>query len=83
MAANEDSVARIKLVWRIMRQRMLGDSYPVLLSEIAELRFLAESDDERAMSDEDLARAVLNRECRRMGFDPATFGRGLQRPGLE
>jgi hypothetical protein len=80
MADHEESRARLKLAWRIFRQRRLKDGRPVLLSEIAELRFLAETDEERAMTDEALAQAVTQRELRRLGIDPAAYGRGSQWP---
>jgi hypothetical protein len=41
---------------------------PILLSEIAELRFLAETDEEREMPLRELVHTVLQRETRRMGI---------------
>jgi len=63
-----ESAARIKLAGRILARGMSGGGPPVLLSEIAQLRFLAESDAERAMLIEKLAVAVIDRERRRMGI---------------
>jgi len=81
MERNEESMARIRLAWRIFREMSLGGR-PVLLSEIAELRFLAETDEEREMPIRDLVLAVTQRELKRMGVRyPASgfsggFGRG-------
>jgi len=43
-----------------------------MLSEIAHLRFLAESDEEMAMGPDRLAQTVIEREGRRMGI-PLTW----------
>lgn len=71
---NEDSTARVKLAARILIQRRCGGGPPILLSEIAELRFLAESDEEREMPIEELAQVVIERERKRMGFPPPDHG---------
>jgi hypothetical protein len=70
MLRNEESVGRIKLAARILIQVRCGGGQPIILSEIAQLRFLAESDEELRMPFEQLARIVLERESKRIGFDP-------------
>jgi hypothetical protein len=74
-AMDPESAARINLAGRILARRMSGgDGPPVLLSEIAQLRFLAESDEEREMPIERLAVVVIDRERRRMGIRPPHHG---------
>lgn len=54
--------------------RRLGHGPPVTLNEIAELRFFAESDEERDLPLEELARVIMIRESRRMGvISPQDF----------
>jgi len=65
-----DSVARAKLAGRILWQTRFRDRQPILLSEIAQLRFFAESDAEREMPPDELARLILARESKRMGYPP-------------
>jgi hypothetical protein len=68
MVRNEESDARIKLAGRILIQTRFGGRQPILLSEIAQLRFLAESDEEREMPLAGLALVVIERERDRMGY---------------
>lgn len=78
MERNEESMARIRLAWRIFREMRLGGR-PILLSEIAELRFLAETDEEREMPVKELVLAVTKREMKRMGIrDPFSGGMGSE-----
>jgi hypothetical protein len=49
---------------------MFRDGRPILLSEIAELQFPAESDEQRALPPEKLAVEIVKRESRRLGFPP-------------
>jgi hypothetical protein len=73
VSVDPDSAARLKLAGRILTKR-LGGGPPVLLSEIAQLRFLAESDEERAMPIDRLARRVIERERERSGVRFPTDG---------
>jgi hypothetical protein len=68
MLRNEESEARIRLAGRVLVQTVFAGGPPVLLSEIAQLRFFAESDEERAMPVEQLARIIIERERRLMGI---------------
>jgi hypothetical protein len=74
MVRNEESDTRIKLAGRILIQTRFGGRQPILLSEIAQLRFLAESDEELEMPLARLALVVIERERERMGY---------RRPGPE
>jgi len=65
---NEESDKRVKLAGRILMRMRCGAGPPILPSEIAHLRFLAESEEELAMSVEQLVVSVLDREHRRMGI---------------
>jgi hypothetical protein len=71
MASNDDSKARLRLAVRILFQT-LRQAPPVTLNEIAQLQFLAESDEEREMPPDRLARRVIERESesKRMGMPP-------------
>lgn len=66
-ADKETARARIDFVGRLILRR-LSAGPPVTLEEIAQLRFLAESDAEREMPVEELARVVLMRERQRLGL---------------
>ena len=70
----EEAAARIRLAGRILRQLRFHDAQPLVPAEMAQLQFLAESDEERAMPVEKLAMAILQRETRRLGFPPASNG---------
>jgi hypothetical protein len=63
----DDSTARLRLAARILMRRMRTGQPPVTLEEIAQLRFWAETDEEREMPIENLARAILLRESKRNG----------------
>lgn len=67
---DKDAEERIRLAMRFMLHKLRGGSPPVTLEDIARLRFLAETDAEREMPVEQLARAVLQREQRRKGYPP-------------
>lgn len=71
MHGKEESAARIKLAGRILLQLRTGGGQPIIPSEIAHLRFLAESDEEGQMPLDKLAETVIWREGRRMGYPPA------------
>ena len=73
MERNEESTARLRLAWRIFRE-MSFRGRPILLSEIAELRFLAETDEEREMPINELVLAVTQRELKRMGVSYSASG---------
>lgn len=66
MSANDAWRERVKLAARILRG-MRRQGPPVTLNQIAELRFLGESDEEREMPVERLARIVIERESKRAG----------------
>ena len=68
MARSVDSDGRIKLAGRILLQLRSKSGQPILQSEIAQLRFLAESNDEMQMPLDQLAQTVIERECKRMGI---------------
>jgi hypothetical protein len=68
MVVNDDSVARIKLANRILIQTRCGGGQPLLQSEIAQLRFLAEGEEESVMPLDKLAQKIIEREARRMGM---------------
>jgi len=80
MESHRDSAARIKLAGRILMQLRLKAGQPLLLSEIAQLRFLAESGDELNLPLEELARTVIARESKRLGFRFPAPGDGLLPP---
>ena len=70
MPPNDAWRGRVKLAARIL----LGigrQGPPATLNQIAELRFLAESDEERDMPVERLARVVIERESKRAGKAPS------------
>ena len=67
MAEDEDCRGRIRFAARILFQS-LRKAPPLTLNEIAQLRFLAISDEEQEMPVEKLARIVLERESKRMGL---------------
>jgi len=69
MPRTVESDARIKLAGRILLQLRTRIGQPLLLSEIAQLRFLAESDVESKMPLDQLAQTVIERERKRMGID--------------
>ena len=70
MSPNEAWRERVKLAVRILLGvRRQGP--PVTLNQIAELRFLAESDEERDMPVERLARIIIERESKRAGKAPS------------
>jgi hypothetical protein len=60
-----DSTARLRSAARILMRRIGTGRPPVTLEEIAQLRFLAETDEEREMPIEKLAEAVILREVKR------------------
>lgn len=62
-----DSAARLRLAARILMRRLGTGQPPVTLEEIAQLRFLAETDEERVMPIEKLAEAIILREGKWMG----------------
>ena len=64
--------ARIRLAARILLHKLRGGAPPATLEDIARLRFLAETDAEREMPVEQLARVVVLREQKRMGIVPST-----------
>ena len=68
--SREDRGSRLRLAGRILMRRMGKGQPPVTLEEVAQLRFLAESDEEREMPIEKLAAAILERESRRRGYPP-------------
>ncbi len=70
MQRSEESDARLRLAVRILMQMRCWDRQPILQSEVAELRFLAESEDEMKLPLGELAAAILRRETTRMGFPP-------------
>lgn len=70
MIPNEQSIARVKLAARVLIQLRCRSGQPLLQSEIAHLRFFAESADESAMPLEKLAIAIIERERGRMGYPP-------------
>ncbi len=70
----EEASRRIRLAGKILIRRGFGNGPPVLLSEIAQLQFLAESDEERALPAEKLAVIVIDRERTRMGHPPPSEG---------
>ncbi len=61
---------RIRLAGRILLHKLRSGAPPATLDDIARLRFLAETDAEREMPIEQLARVVLQREQKRSGFPP-------------
>ncbi len=62
MSRTQESDAQIKLAGRILLQLRTRGGQPLLLSKIAQLRFLAESDDELNMPLDQLAQTVIERE---------------------
>jgi hypothetical protein len=66
--SGEDRAARLHLAKRILMGRIGSGQPPVTLEDIAQLRFWAETDEERAMPIEKLADAILRRE--RKGKNP-------------
>ncbi len=70
----EEASRRIRLAGKILIRRGFENGPPVLLSEIAQLQFLAESDEERALPAEKLAVIVIERERKRMGHPPPSEG---------
>jgi hypothetical protein len=68
MPEDEDSRARIRFAARLLFQS-LRKAQPLTLNEIAQLRFLAISGEEREMPVEELARRVLEPESKRMGLN--------------
>jgi len=71
---NKESAARVRLAGRILTQWKYRGGQPIVPVEIAQLRFLAESDEEREMPIEKLALAVIERERRRIGYPPPEPG---------
>jgi len=67
---DEQSRSRLKLAGRVLLQLSCGGGQPLLLSEIAELQFLAESGEERNLPLDQLERAIIKRETRRSGVRP-------------
>ena len=68
---SQESIVRLKQAGRILVQTICGGGQPILLSEVAQLRLLAESDEERTiMPLAKLARVVIERERRRIGIPP-------------
>ena len=65
-----DAKARIKLAGRILMQTTVQGGPPVTLNDIAELRFWAESDEERNLPPAKLAQIILEREQKRVGYPP-------------
>jgi hypothetical protein len=63
-----NSVARIKLAGRFLKQMRSGGGQPITLSEVGQLRFLAESDEEMELRLDQLALTVIERESKRMGI---------------
>ena len=77
MIRDEDSVARVRLAGRILKQIRCGGGQPIILSdlsEIAQLRFLAESNEEAEMPLDKLALKVIEREGMRMGISSPRVG---------
>ena len=68
-AAAED---RIRLAARILLRKIRTGAPPTTLEDIARLRFLAETDAEREMPVEQLARVVIEREQSRKGYPPSS-----------
>ncbi len=69
MPRTQESDARIKLAGRILVQLRTRSGQPLLQSEVAQLRFLAESDEELKMPVDELAQTVIERERKRMGIE--------------
>ena len=67
---NEELIARVKLATRVLLQVRYHSGQPLLQSEIAHLRFFAESEEEAAMPLEKLAVTILERERTRVGYPP-------------
>jgi hypothetical protein len=65
--SGDDSMARLRLAKRILMQKLGTGQPPVTLGDIAQLRFLAETDEEREMPVEKLAAAVIQRETKTKG----------------
>lgn len=70
MPPNDAWRGRFKLAACILLA-MRRQGPPATLNQIAELRFLAESDEERDMPVERLARIVIDRESKRAGKLPS------------
>jgi hypothetical protein len=65
-----DREVRVRLAARILFRKLGKGQPPVTLEEIAQLRFLAETEEEREMPIEKLAQAVIGRELRGKAFRP-------------
>jgi hypothetical protein len=70
MIRDEESIVRVKLATRVLIRVRCRCGQSLLQSEVAQLRFLAECDDETSMPLEKLAIAIIERERRRMGIPP-------------
>jgi len=76
MIRDEESIARVRLAARVIVQLRCRSGQPLLPSEVAQLRFFAESEEESAMPLEKLALTIIERERSRMGYPPQS-GPGL------
>jgi hypothetical protein len=70
MIRNEESIARVELASRVLIQFRYRTGQPLLQSEIAQLHFLAEADDELKLPLDRLALAIIDRERKRMRIPP-------------
>jgi hypothetical protein len=77
MIRDDESIARVKLAVRVLLQVRCRSGQPLLPSEVAQLRFLGESEEESVMPLEKLAITIIERERDRMGIPPQSeFGFG-------